>query len=56
MLARMENFIRVTLESVNDRWPGLVYAVDVANEAVENGAIRSNNNKWYTAVGNDFVY
>ena len=56
MLARMENFIRVTLESVNDRWPGLVYAVDVANEAVENGGLRTNNNKWYTAVGNDFVY
>lgn len=56
MLKRMENFIKVTLETINERWPGLVYAVDVANEAVENGGIRSNNNNWYTTVGSDFVY
>ena len=56
MLARMDNFIRVTLDSINDRWPGLVYAIDVANEAVENGGYRTNNNNWYTTVGQDYVY
>lgn len=56
MLMRMENFISTTLEQINDRWPELVYAVDVANEAIENGGIRNNNNNWYTTVGNDFVY
>ena len=56
MLKRMENFIKVTLETVNKRWPGLVYAIDVANEAVDNHTIRSNNNNWYTVVGKDFVY
>ena len=56
MLERMENFIRESLETINDRWPGLVYAVDVANEAVDNGALRTNNNNWYSTVGNDFVY
>lgn len=56
MLRRMENYIRTTLETINDRWPGLVYAVDVANEAVENGHIRNTNNNWYTTVGDDFVY
>lgn len=56
MLQRMENFIKITLETVNERWPGLVYAIDVANEAVENHNIRNNNNNWYTVIGKDFVY
>ena len=56
MLKRMENFIKTTLQRVNKRWPGLVYAIDVANEAVDNHTIRSNNNNWYTVVGKDFVY
>ena len=56
MLKRMENFIKVTLQRVNKRWPGLVYAIDVSNEAVDNHNIRSNNNNWYTVVGKDFVY
>ena len=56
MLERMENFIRETLEAINDRWPGLVYAIDVANEAIENGGTRTNNNNWYSTVGDDFVY
>ena len=55
MLARMENFIQVTLETINDRWPEVVYAIDVANEAIDNG-IRKNNNNRYTTVGEDFVY
>ena len=55
MLKRMENFIKVTLDTINDRWPGRVYAIDVANEAIDNG-IRKNNNNWYTTVGEDFVY
>ena len=55
MLKRMENFIQVTLDSINDRWPELVYAVDVSNEAIDNG-IRKSNNKWYDTVGDDFVY
>lgn len=56
MLLRMENFIRVTLETINERWPGLVYAIDVANEAIENANYRTNNNNWYSTVGKDFVY
>lgn len=56
MLLRMENFIRETLETINERWPGLVYAIDVANEAIENNNYRTNNNNWYSVVGQDFVY
>ncbi len=56
MLERMENFIKVTLETINKRWPELVYAVDVANEAVENGGYRTQNNNWYSIIGDDYVY
>ena len=56
MLERMENFIKVTLNTINNRWPELVYAVDVANEAVENGGYRTQNNNWYSIVGEDYVY
>jgi len=62
MLIRMENFIKTVFETLNNRWPGLVYAVDVANEAVVNGKVRTmdnnnaNPNYWYETVGNDFVY
>ena len=56
MLGRLENFIKITLKTINNRWPGLVYAIDVANEAVENHGIRNNNNMWYTVLGKDFVY
>ena len=58
MLKRMENFIRVTLDTINERWPGLVYAIDVANEAIDQNstALRKSGNKWYDTVGEDFVY
>ena len=61
MLKRMENFIKVTIESINERWPGLVYAIDVANEATHQQGIRTDNNKWYDTVGDkgdgdNFVY
>ena len=62
MIARMENFIKTALETINDRWPGLVYAIDVSNEGVQNGGIRKmdNNNRnpnyWYQIIGDDYVY
>ena len=56
MLERMRNFIRVTLNTLNERWPGLIYAIDVSNEAVDNHTTRRNNNNWYSVVGEDFVY
>ena len=57
MLKRMDNFIRTSIETVNNRWPGLVYAIDVCNEAIENGGAGYNkNNKWFDTIGEDFVY
>ena len=62
MVARMENFIKTALETINSRWPGLVYAIDVSNEGVQNGGIRKkdnnnmNPNYWYETIGDDFDY
>ncbi|NLB49111.1 MAG: endo-1,4-beta-xylanase [Erysipelotrichia bacterium] len=58
MIRRMDSFIKESLDTVNYRWPGLVYAIDVANEAISqsNVGIRDQNNNWYSTVGEDFVY
>ena len=56
MLARMENYMKVTFETINERWPGVVYAIDVVNEACQNGGAGYNQgNKWFDTVGEDFV-
>ena len=55
MLARLNNYLRVTIETLDERWPGLVYALDIVNEAIEEvGQIRSGN--WKNTVGDDFIY
>ena len=55
MLARLDNFFKVTIETLDERWPGLVYALDVVNEAIEEvNQIRSG--EWRTTVGDDFIY
>lgn len=57
MLKRMDSFMKETFTAINDRWPGLVYAFDIVNEAVGNGGAGYNkNNKWFDTIGEDFVY
>ena len=61
MLQRMESYIKQVLEYYNENYPGLVYAVDVVNEAFDVGdgdanGIRQKNNKWYDTIGPDYVY
>ena len=55
IIARMRNFIRVTIETLDDRWPGLVYALDIVNEAIEEvKQIRQGN--WLNTIGDDYIY
>ena len=66
MLARMESYIRQVLEFTQEQYPGVIYAWDVVNEAVENTPgifetesgfnIRthhagSQENLWYRVIG-----
>lgn len=60
MLIRMENYIKQEMEYVNTNYPGVVYAWDVVNEAIETGdgqknGIRTKDNLWYEIFGEDYV-
>ena len=58
MLQRMENFIRQVLSYFDENYPGLIYAVDVVNEAY-NGpgvTVQTTNNRWYDTIGEDYIY
>lgn len=60
MLKRMENYIRQVLEYTQTNYPGLIYAWDVVNEAInpgegdENG-LRVKNSLWYEVIGPEFI-
>ena len=61
MLQRMENYIADVLTYFIDYYPGLIYAVDVVNEAFDIGngdenGVRMVDNNWYETVGPDFYY
>lgn len=52
MLARMENYIKSVLTYVQREYPGIIYAWDVVNEAIEDGGIR--RSWWTQTVGEDY--
>lgn len=55
MLGRLNNFFKVMIETLDERWPGLVYALDVVNEAIpEENEVRKSN--WYNTIGEDYIY
>jgi len=60
MLKRMENYIRQVLEYTQTNYPGLIYAWDVVNEAVnpdggdENG-LRTADSLWYQVIGPEYI-
>lgn len=59
MIARMENAIADEMDYVNRTWPGVVYAWDVVNEAIEPDHNAPNmfrtKSCWYQILGEDFV-
>ena len=52
LLARLESYIHGVLDFVQTNYPGIIYAWDVVNEAVDDGSFRKSN--WTKTVGNDF--
>lgn len=61
MLQRMESYIKQVLTYYKENYPGLIYAVDVVNEAFDVGngdenGIRRVDNLWYQTIGPDYVY
>lgn len=59
MLKRMENYIRMEMEYINSTYPGLVYAWDVVNEAVDTGAgvngYRAKESYYYQIIGEEYI-
>ena len=53
MLARLENYIKGVLEFVQSEYPGIIYAWDVVNEAIDEGDYRQS--LWLKTVGEDFI-
>lgn len=58
MTLRMENYIKEVIRLLHEGWPGLLTAMDVVNEAVNDntGTDRTSNNEWYETFGdNSFI-
>lgn len=69
MLSRMESYIKQVLEFTKENYPGVIYAWDVVNEAVETASGQYDNstgwytrthagseeNLWYKTIGSDYV-
>ena len=53
MLARLDSYIRQVMGFAQKEYPGIIYAWDVVNEAVDNGKMRPS--LWTETVGEDFV-
>jgi endo-1,4-beta-xylanase len=53
MLARLDNYIREMIRLLHEGWPGLLSAMDVVNEAIDDGPgfVRRTGNEWFTTVG-----
>ena len=59
MIARMKNYIFAVIEHLDTNYPGLVYTIDVVNEAFNGNAeykIKETDNRWYDTIGVDYVY
>ncbi len=54
MTARLDNYIKEVIRLLHEGWPGLLSAMDVVNEAVnDNGADRTSDSEWYVTFGDN---
>ena len=55
MTQRMENYIKEVIRLIHEGWPGLLSAIDVVNEAVNDntGTDRTTDSEWYTTFGDN---
>lgn len=60
MIQRMDNYIKGVMTYANTNYPGVIYAWDVVNEAINPGdghekGIRTKDNLWYDVIGEDYI-
>ena len=53
MTERMRNYIRGIIRLLHENWPGLVSAMDVVNEAVNDDGTDRTGSEWYTTFGDN---
>jgi endo-1,4-beta-xylanase len=54
MIQRMENYIKEVIRLIHESWPGLLSAIDVVNEAInDNGTDRTTDSEWYMTFGDN---
>ena len=53
MIARLDGYIKGVLTFVQENYPGVIYAWDVVNEAINDGDFRKS--LWTQTIGNDFI-
>ena len=53
MTERLDNYIKSIITLIHANWPGLFSAIDVVNEAIDDGTgkVRTTGNEWYTVFG-----
>ncbi|HTP79036.1 MAG TPA: endo-1,4-beta-xylanase [Bacteroidota bacterium] len=53
MIQRMDFYIHEIIRLIHQNWPGMLVAIDVVNEAVDDntGSVRTTGNEWYTTFG-----
>ncbi|MCX6145606.1 MAG: endo-1,4-beta-xylanase [Ignavibacteriales bacterium] len=55
MTDRLENYIKEVIRLIHEGWPGLLFAMDVVNEAVNDntGTDRTTDSEWYQTFGDN---
>jgi endo-1,4-beta-xylanase len=54
MAERLDNYIKEVIRLLHESWPGLLSAMDVVNEAVnDNGNDRTTDSEWYVTFGDN---
>lgn len=53
MIQRMENYIKEVIRLIHEGWPGLLSAMDVVNEAVNDNGTDRTDSEWYLTFGDN---
>lgn len=54
MIQRMDNYIHEVVRLIHQGWPGLLSAIDVVNEAInDDGTDRTTDSEWYVTFGDN---
>jgi endo-1,4-beta-xylanase len=53
MIERMDNYIKEVIRLIHEGWPGMLSAIDVVNEAVNDDGSDRTTSEWYVTFGDN---